>query len=157
MADPVHDFDFFFGSWKVHHKRRKAWLAGSEEWFEFSGSCKTQPLLDGSGNLDDNVLDLPTGAYRAVTLRAFNPSSRKWAIWWLDGRDPHTLGLPMMGGFSDGVGTFFGDDMFDRKPIACRFLWSAIAEESCRWEQAYSVDSGRSWETNWIMDFTRTA
>jgi hypothetical protein len=28
---------------------------------------------------------------------------------------------------------------------------------TCRWEQAYSTDGGRSWETNWIMEFTRQA
>jgi hypothetical protein len=156
-SDPVHDFDFFFGRWQVQHTRRKAWLANNDEWFTFTGRCTTQPLLDGRGNLDDNVLELPAGTYRAVTLRSFDPASRKWAIWWLDGRSPHALGTPMIGGFADDIGTFFGDDLFNGKPIACRFLWSAITEKSCRWEQAYSPDGGRSWETNWKMEFTRVA
>jgi hypothetical protein len=26
-----------------------------------------------------------------------------------------------------------------------------------RWEQAFSEDGGRTWETNWIMDYTRIA
>ena len=26
---------------------------------------------------------------------------------------------------------------------------------SPRWEQAFSLDEGNSWETNWTMDFTR--
>jgi hypothetical protein len=29
--------------------------------------------------------------------------------------------------------------------------------DSCRWEQAYSADGGKTWETNWIMEFTRQA
>ena len=42
--------------------------------------------MDGYGNADDNVLDLPNGrAYRAVTLRAYDPETGQWAIWWLDG------------------------------------------------------------------------
>ena len=155
--DPVHDFDFFFGRWAVQHTRRKAWLAGNDEWFKFTGRCTTQPLLDGAGNLDDNVLELPAGAYRAVTLRAFDPVSKTWAIWWLDGRSPHSIGTPMIGKFADGVGTFLGEDMFNDKPIACRFLWSEITKASCRWEQAYSADGGNTWETNWKMAFTRTA
>jgi hypothetical protein len=36
-----------------------------------------------------------------------------------------------------------------------RYLWSRIGADSARWEQAYSLDEGNSWETNWIMDFTR--
>ena len=41
------------------------------------------------------------------------------------------------------------------RPIRVRFLWSRITDTSARWEQAFSLDGGGSWETNWIMDFTR--
>jgi hypothetical protein len=33
----------------------------------------------------------PGGHYRAVSLRAFDPKTRRRAIWWVDGRDPHRL------------------------------------------------------------------
>ena len=36
-----------------------------------------------------------------------------------------------------------------------RFIWTATSRDACRWEQAFSVDGGRAWETNWIMSFTR--
>jgi hypothetical protein len=36
-----------------------------------------------------------------------------------------------------------------------RYIWSDITETSARWEQAFSVDDGRTWETNLIMEFTR--
>jgi hypothetical protein len=32
----------------------------------------------------------------------------------------------------------------------------AIPLESPRWEQAFSPDGGTTWETNWVMDFTRS-
>ena len=38
-----------------------------------------------------------------------------------------------------------------------RFIWTVEAPGSCRWEQAYSADGGKTWETNWIMEFTRQA
>jgi hypothetical protein len=38
---------------------------------------------------------------------------------------------------------------------ANRFIWTVTSRDACRWEQAFSVDGGRTWETNWIMDFTR--
>jgi hypothetical protein len=27
--------------------------------------------------------------------------------------------------------------------------------DACRWEQAYSADGGKTWETNWTMEFSR--
>jgi hypothetical protein len=152
---PPHDFDFFFGSWKVHHRQLKARLAGSTDWLEFTGTTIAQPMLGGQANVDDNILDKPGGPYRAVTIRAFDPKAQKWSIWWLDGRHPDKLGVPMVGSFDDGLGTFLADDTFEGRAIKVRFLWSRITPQSCRWEQAYSEDGGKTWETNWVMDFTR--
>jgi hypothetical protein len=36
-----------------------------------------------------------------------------------------------------------------------RFTWDHISEEAARWQQAFSSDAGLTWETNWIMEFTR--
>jgi hypothetical protein len=157
MANASHDFDFLFGAWIVRHRRLKAWLADCTEWDEFAGSSTFWPLLGGAGNVDDNVLELPGGAYRAVTLRSFDPKTQQWAIWWLDGRNPHQFDVPMKGGFADGVGTFLADDTLGGKPIKVRFLWTRDSADMARWEQAFSADGGRSWETNWEMDFTRAA
>ena len=149
------DFDFFIGRWRVAHHRLKERLAGCTEWADFAGSCVTQKILGGLGNMDDNVLDLPGDAYRAVTLRAFNPATGLWSIWWLDGRNPGALDPPMVGRFEDGVGTFYADDRFAGRPIRVRFLWTLPEPGRPRWEQAFSPDGGKSWETNWVMDFTR--
>ena len=32
--------------------------------------------------------------------------------------------------------------------------WSGVTTPMPRWEQAFSDDGGRTWETNWVMDFT---
>jgi hypothetical protein len=151
----VSDFDFLIGRWQVHHRRLKERLADDTRWDEFGGSSQLRTLMDGRANVDDNVIDLPGGPYRAVTLRSFDPASKQWAIWWLDGRHPHQIDVPMVGGFEGGVGTFYADELFNGRPIRVRFLWSNIAANSCRWEQAFSADEGLTWETNWIMHFTR--
>jgi hypothetical protein len=153
-ASPPGDFDFIIGSWRVHHRRLVDRLAGCTEWAEFSGSMTTRETLGGFGNIEDNFLDLPGGAYRAVALRSFDAATGTWAIWWLDGRFPHQLDIPVIGSFADGVGTFFAADTFNGRPIKIRFIWTADAERP-RWEQAFSPDSGASWETNWVMEFTR--
>lgn len=149
------DFDFFIGRWRVAHRRLRERLAGCAEWAEFGGTCTTQKVLGGLGNMDDNWLDLPGGAYRAVTLRTYNSATKLWSIWWLDGRYPNRLDMPMVGRFENDVGIFFADDTFDGKPVRIRFLWTQPGYDAPRWEQAFSPDAGATWETNWIMNFKR--
>jgi hypothetical protein len=148
---PPPDFDFEFGQWTVHHRRLKQRLAGSDDWDTFAGTSETRPILGGLGNVED----FPGGAYRAIALRSFDPVANAWAIWWLDGRNPHHLDVPVVGGFVDGIGQFFADDMFDGRPIKVRFLWLDTALACPRWEQAFSADGGTNWETNWTMRFER--
>ncbi|GLS38249.1 hypothetical protein GCM10010869_38430 [Mesorhizobium tianshanense] len=156
-ADGRADFDFFHGCWNVSHRRLRKRLQGDTNWEVFGGTCDVRPILGGLGNVDDNVIELPGGAYRAATLRTFDPAARQWSIWWIDGRNPSTMDVPMRGTFEAEVGTFLCEDVFDGRTIQVRFLWSRITENSARWEQAFSPDGGKSWETNWIMDFARQA
>jgi hypothetical protein len=149
------DFDFFMGSWKVRHARLKERLVGCTEWEHFAGTCVAHQTLGGFGNIDDNVLELPSGTYRAVTIRSFNDKPRTWSIWWLDGRNPGSLDVPVVGRFDNGVGTFIANDTLHDKPIQVRFVWTVPHPNTPRWEQAFSPDGGNTWETNWIMDFTR--
>jgi hypothetical protein len=151
------DFDFFIGSWRVAHRRLKDRLVECTEWVEFNGSTVVQKVLGGLGNMDDNILELPGDTYRAVTLRSFNSETQQWSIWWLDGRYPGSLDTPVVGHFDNKVGVFYADDTLDGKPIRVRFLWTLPQSDRPRWEQAFSVDAGKTWEVNWSMDFTRTA
>lgn len=153
----VHDFDFYMGKWRVHHRRLTERLAGSDEWQEFESISTAWPILGGAGNIDDNVLELPAGTYRAISLRTYDPETDRWSIWWLDGRNPGQLDPPVVGGFKDGIGVFEGDDTFHGQPIIVRYIWSDITATTTRWEQSFSPDGGATWEVNWIMESTRIA
>ncbi|HEY0628325.1 MAG TPA: DUF1579 domain-containing protein, partial [Sphingomicrobium sp.] len=131
------DFDFLHGSWRVDHRRLKERLADCDQWEQFGGSMECRPVLGGLGNVDDNLIELPAGAYRAVTIRWFDPTEKRWTIHWIDGRTP-ALDAPMIGSFRDGVGTFFGDDELRGRPVMIRFLWDRITESSARWQQAFA-------------------
>ena len=150
----AHDFDFFFGDWRVRHSRLKRRLVGNTEWVEFPGETSTRPILAGLGNFDENTLSLPEGEYEACTLRLFDPATGVWAIRWIDARNPK-LEEPVFGRFENGVGLFYGDDVLEGRSIRVRFTWSDITPTACRWAQAFSDDAGQTWETNWVMDFTR--
>ena len=151
------DFDFLMGTWKVSHRRLKARLAGCEQWDDFDGTLAAQKILGGQGNIDDNVVNLPSGSYRAIAVRSFDAKTGTWAIWWLDGRNPHTFDPPVVGRFEHGVGTFYADDVFEGRPIRVRFRWTRTDTASPGWEQVFSPDGGRTWETNWVMSFARVA
>ncbi|WDE06828.1 DUF1579 domain-containing protein [Thalassomonas viridans] len=147
------DFDFAIGEWTVKHRRLKERLTGCHEWIEFEGEMSTEKILGGYGNVEDNQLYFPEGSFRAIALRSYNAETKLWSIWWLDGRFPDALDTPVVGKFSEGVGLFFADDMLDGKPVKVRFTWNAQQAERPRWEQAFSVDNGQSWEINWTMEF----
>ena len=149
------DFDFVLGDWTVRHRRLRERLVQCEEWVEFDGDMSTRPILGGYGNIEDNRLQFPEGEVRAVALRSYDETTKRWSIWWLDGRFPGQLDVPVVGGFEDGVGTFYAEDSLRGEPITIRFLWSRSGPDLLRWEQAFSADQRGSWETNWIMEFTR--
>jgi hypothetical protein len=50
---------------------------------------------------------------------------------------------------------FEGPDTFAGRPIVVRYTWSRVTTPQPRWEQALSADGGRTWETNFVSDFTR--
>jgi hypothetical protein len=152
--DGRNDFDFLIGTWKVHHRTLKKRLNGSTEWQEFEGETVDRKILNGLGNMDENLIHAQTGSVHAMTLRLFNPESKEWSIYWSTDRTG-TLDVPVIGGFADGRGEFYSQEVFDGRHIYSRFIWSKITSNSCQWEQAYSEDGGKTWETNWIMEFER--
>lgn len=155
LASAPTDFDFVIGDWLVKHRRLKERLANCQEWVEFDGAMSTRKILGGFGNLEDNVLYLPDGEFRAIALRSYDQAKRTWSIWWLDGRFPDQIDIPVVGTFKGGVGTFFANDVVAQVPVTVRFLWRQTSNDELRWDQALSTDQGTTWETNWTMTFHR--
>lgn len=148
------DFDFIIGSWTIHNRRLREPLQGANDWYEFAATSVCRPLWGGKGNLEEYEGDAPSGRIQGMAVRLFNPQTRQWSIYWGNSANG-TLDVPMIGEFKDGRGEFFDQEMFRGRAIYVRFTWSGITPASCRWEQAFSADGGKSWETNWIMEFTR--
>ena len=92
-------------------------------------------------------------AVEGAALRLFDPAKGKWIIYWADNLNPGVLQPPVIGSFKGDVGEFYGDDELNGKKIRVRYIWKRGI--SPRWEQAFSADGGKTWETNWIMTFTR--
>ncbi|MEH1059097.1 hypothetical protein V6U89_28310 [Micromonospora sp. CPCC 206171] len=147
------DFDFLVGRWDVANRRLTRRHVGSDDWDEFPATTVAHRFFDGAGSFDE--ITFPTRGFSGATVRIFDPVSAQWSIYWMNSRRGLLELPPVVGGFTDQVGTFYADDTDEGRPIRCRFIWSGITATSCRWEQAFSVDDGTTWETNWIMDFIR--
>lgn len=66
-----------------------------------------------------------------------------------------TLTQPSIGEFKDGRGEFFAQESLNGRAILVRFVISVITSDSCRFEQSFSEDGGKTWEVNWIAIDTR--
>lgn len=148
----MNDFDFLVGEWTVANRRRRRFLQGCDEWDEFPARSTCIRLFDGGANLD--WITFSTLGSTGLTLRLFDPVREEWSLYWASSRDG-ILQPPVVGTFSDGAGNFYGDDTYDAKSIRVRYVWSDITARSARWEQAFSIDGEKSWETNWVMAFDR--
>ena len=155
LAARAHDWDWLVGMWDVRHRRLRERLIGSQDWDEFGGNSVEWNTMAGLGTIDDNVLELPSGPYRALGIRAFDPRAREWSIWWLDGRNPERIDPPVKGRFEGDTGTFIGQDTHKGRPVTVRFRWREIHGPRPWWEQAFSTDGGATWEVNWMNYFTR--
>jgi hypothetical protein len=146
------DFDFFHGSWSVAHRRLKERLANCDEWLTLHGTAECRPVLRGLGNTDSCTLD--GSDWEGMTLRLFDQRTKLWSIHWADTSGAR-LDPPLTGSFENGTGIFFGDDQHDGRPVRIRFIWRDLGPDRATWEQAFSEDGERTWETNWTMEFTR--
>jgi hypothetical protein len=153
METAMSDFDFIFGDWDVAHRKLKARHVGSDDWDTFASTSRCEPRLGGVGNVEE--VCCPDRGWSGMALRLFDPEQQLWSIWWADSRDGR-LQPPVSGRFVDGRGVFEGDDENQGRPIRARFIWT-VDDRAPRWEQAFSLDGGATWETNWIMDFSRRA
>lgn len=150
-----HDFDFLMtgataGEWNVTNRRLRKALVGSADWYEFNATLSFRHLLGGIANVDEFIA--PELGMNGMTVRTFDVERKEWSIYWVN-RNNGRLDTPVVGTFTDGVGTFLGPDVWDGTPILVRFLWDTTGPRP-RWEQAFSTDDGTTWEPNWISEYT---
>lgn len=155
LAVPVfaqeHDFDFHIGTWKTHVKRRLKPLTGSNNWVEMEGTTVVRKVFDGKANLVELVVP---GKFEGMSLRLYHPESRQWTLHFASSHDG-VLNVPQYGEFKNGRGEFYSQETYNGRTILVRFVIFDITPESCKFEQAFSDDGGKTWEVNWIAVDTR--
>ena len=152
--DGQRDFDFEIGTWKTHVKRLQRPLTSSNTWVEYEGTSVVRKLWNGRANLVELVVDGPAGRIEGLSLRLYNPESRQWSLNFSNGATG-TMSPPTIGEFKNGRGEFFNQETLNGRAILVRFVISDVTPTSCRFEQAFSDDGGKTWEVNWIATDTR--
>jgi hypothetical protein len=155
----ANDFDFLLGPWHIHNRRRTNALDRQKEgvWEEFEAHHKGgEHFLDGRVIIDHFEGTFPNGEIRrGMTVRAFDEQRQQWSLVWLDNRNPPDF-RPLVGTFEESIGTFSQViEAPDGAELHVRFIWDEITANTARWQQAFSFDGGKHWETNWVMEFTR--
>jgi hypothetical protein len=149
------DFDFYVGVWDVQNRRLGKRLAGSDEWETFPARSVARAVFDGAANLDE--ISFPTKGSSGLTLRLYDSDNDEWALYWVSDAASR-IDPPVVGRWTDRR-EFVGycDDTFEGRPVLVRFIWSGVTEATAHSEQAFSIDGGQTWETNWVMDSTRVS
>ncbi len=150
----IHNFDFLIGKWNVTNRRLKERLCGCNEWETFEAYMETKPILNGLGLMDEMKSDHFGDTFIGLSIRMFNPKTNEWKIYWADTANPELLlKEQVVGKFSEGIGTFFGEEYYLGKQYKLRFLWKKETSNTAQWEQAYFDENTQEWETNWTMLF----
>ncbi len=152
--DGQHDFDFEIGTWKTQLRRLEHPLTGSTTWIKYEGTSVVRKVWDGRANLVELEADGPGGHFEGLNLRLYNPESHQWSLNFA-GSSGGGLSQPTIGEFKNGRGEFFDQEPLTGRAILVRFVISDITPNSCRFEQAFSEDGGKTWEVNWIATDTR--
>jgi len=150
--DGQHDFDWDIGTWKIHVRRLQQPLTGSTTWVEYDGTDVVRKFWDGA-NQGLVEWDSPSGHLQIFTLRLYNPEAHQWNVYFANSA-VSTLSQPVIGEFKDGSAEFYDQETYKGRTILVRFGVSDITPNSCRFEQAFSADGGKTWEANLIVTET---
>jgi len=143
------DFDFLVGKWTMHHRKLERRLENCKDWTEFESADENHKILNGIGDVDVLSATFDGKPFEGYTLRLFNPKTRLWSLYWV-ASDVGVLDPPVVGSFENNVGHFFTKDVFKGKKIIMMFRWDKRDKDHPIWSQAFSPDSGKTWEWNWF-------
>ena len=152
--DHGREFDFWLGAWDVQNRH----LQDDGTWRDtFRARATIASVVDGHA-----VLEAWSGIdghpLRGFSLRAWDPDLERWVVilnW--TARGPSGFGRMEGTAATDHISIFPPGVADSGTKRYERYTFSEAAPTSCRWDAARTADGGETWQTYWIMAFTRTA
>lgn len=142
------DFDFLTGEWRIHHQS-----IVNGQWLEYEGEATVHAILAGICSVEE--LRIPARNFSGMGLRLLDVEARVWSDFWVNARSGVLTTPGQTGSFENGAGIFVSDYEENGRQMKSAGVWDNITPTSCRWRQASTGDGGRTWEQNWIMQWTR--
>lgn len=153
-TDGQHDFDFNIGVWHTHIRRLKSPLSGASDWIELNGTVTVRKVWNGKAQLEEIEADGAGVHFEGTTLFLYAPAAHQWRQYFASS-DEGVVETPSVGEFKNGRGEFYDQESYQGRAILMRGIWSNITPNAHRYEQAFSQDGGKTWETNFVADLTR--
>jgi hypothetical protein len=119
-----------------------------------SGTKTVRKVWNGRAQLEEIEADGPNGHFEDLMLVLYNPSARQFSLRFASGSSG-VLSVPMIGAFKDGRGEFYDQELLGDRAILVRVIWSDITPGTHHFEQAFSDDGGKTWETNFTASLSR--
>lgn len=137
-------FDFWIGTWELTGRSRKAF--GKNEWTDTKGkNVISKPLKQKV--IDENFT---SPGFNGRSWSVFNPKTKKWQQTWVDDAGSY---LTFVGSFANGK--MILQQTNAPKGIQMRMVFSDINKDSLHWDWQASKDNGKTWETQWEVDYKR--
>lgn len=152
--DAAHAFDSHIGTWHTMLKRLKDPLTSSSTWLAYEGTTTVRAVLHGRANLAELEVEGEAGRIDGISLRLYDPRTEQWTLNYANLANG-TLTTPSIGRFEGTRGEFYSDEVIGGRDVRVRFVIEPQGSDVIRFEQAFSIDNGRTWEVNWIATDTR--
>jgi hypothetical protein len=121
---------------------------------KLEGTVVVRKVWDGRASLEEIEADGPAGHFEGTTLFLYNPKSHQWSQTFANS-ETGSLEIPAIGEFKNRRGEFYSQEVYNGRAVLVRGIWSEIKTDTHRFEQAYSDDGGKTWETNFIANLER--
>jgi hypothetical protein len=154
----AHDFDFWLGDWTLV---QRIWSGDGNEFERYPARNKVR-AIEGDGALIETFqgevrffwlgMQEPEQV-RGASVRAYDPDSRQWRIFWIDTLEPQ-FGPPFNGDFSGVAGEFLLTDQPPGIPPS-RIRFEPHTEGTVDWEMAIATPDGKDWQRLWTIKFHR--
>ena len=142
-------FDFLIGKWNAIQELRTA-----AEPIRFRSDATAVYTLGGRGVLEFSWYDVDPNLPDAATtiVRIYNSAERRWESLYHTNRGN---GMLDFGGNKEGDEVIL--HLFDtnRRDNISRFVFHSIADNTYAWYSELSSDAGKSFRTNWSIEFER--
>lgn len=134
--------DFWLGEWELSYV---------EEGKQRKSRNRITKTLDGCAVLEE-FTGAPGTKLDGRSISTFDRFTQRWKQTWVDNTASY---LDFNGGLEDGRMVFARQMQRDGKTIGQRMVFADVQRDSLKWQWQRSDDGGKSWTTQWEIDYRR--